>query len=120
MGAIEAEVLVPAALEESIRADNADRIKAKLVLEVANYPVTPDADRTLADRGITVVPDILGSAGGVVVSYLEWAQNMQHEQWREKRANDRLAEMMREATETVLFRSERDDIRLRDAAYEIS
>jgi glutamate dehydrogenase/leucine dehydrogenase len=73
------------------------RIRAGLVLEVANNPVTPDADRTLAERGVTVVPDILSSAGGVVVSYLEWAQNMQHERWREKRVNDRLAETMRDA-----------------------
>jgi glutamate dehydrogenase/leucine dehydrogenase len=56
----------------------------------------------------------------VVVSYLEWAQNMQHEQWREKRVNDRLAETMRDATETVLFRAERDEVSLRDAAYEIA
>src|SRR6266581_4040273 len=120
MVAADADVFVPAALEESIRADNVDRVRARLVLEVANHPVTPDADRTLADRGVTVVPDILSSAGGVVVSYLEWAQNMQHEQWREKRVNDRLAETMRDATETVLFRAERDEVSLRDAAYEIS
>ncbi len=118
--AVDADVLVPAALEEAIRADNADVVRARLVLEVANHPVTPDADRTLADRGVTVVPDILSSAGGVVVSYLEWAQNMQHERWREKRVNDRLAEMMRDATESVLFRAERDEIPLREAAYEIA
>jgi glutamate dehydrogenase/leucine dehydrogenase len=117
---MDTDVLVPAALEESIRADNVDLVRARLVLEVANHPVTPEADRALADRGITVVPDILSSAGGVVVSYLEWAQNMQHEQWREKRVNDRLAEMMRDATESVLFRADRDEIPLREAAYEIA
>lgn len=70
---VDCEVLVPAALEESIRADNVDVVKANLVLEIANYPTTPEADEALAARGITVIPDILASAGGVTVSYLEWA-----------------------------------------------
>ncbi|HXF37353.1 MAG TPA: Glu/Leu/Phe/Val dehydrogenase [Actinomycetota bacterium] len=117
---VEAEVVVPAALEESIRADNVDRIRAKVVLEVANYPVTPEAERVLLDRGITVVPDILSSAGGVVVSYLEWAQNTQHERWREQEVNDRLAEMMIAATEAVLTRAERHEVTLREAAYDIA
>jgi glutamate dehydrogenase (NAD(P)+) len=117
---VDAQVLVPAALEEAIREDNSDRVRATLVLEVANHPVDPPGDRALADRGVTVVPDILSSAGGVVVSYLEWAQNMQHEQWREKRVNDRLAETMRDSVDAVLYRAERDDITLRDAAYDIA
>ena len=117
---VEADVIVPAALEESIRADNVDRIRAKVILEVANYPVTPEAERVLLDRGITVVPDILSSAGGVVVSYLEWAQNTQHERWREQEVNDRLAEMMTAATEAVITRSERYEVTLREAAYDIA
>jgi len=120
LASVDAEVLVPAALEESIRADNADGIRARVVLEVANYPVTPEADHSLAERGVIVVPDVLASGGGVVVSYLEWAQNMQHEQWREKRVNDRLAEMMRDAVEAVLYRADRDEVTLRDAAYLIA
>src|SRR5262249_52286678 len=76
---VECEVLAPAALEESIRDDNSDDVKANLVLEIANYPVTPQADASLKDRGITVIPDILASAGGVTVSYLEWVQNLQRE-----------------------------------------
>ena len=90
------------------------------VLEVANHPVSPDADRALAGRGVKVVPDILASAGGVVVSYLEWAQNMQHEQWREKRVNARLKETMEDATEAVATRAERDDITMRQAGYDIA
>src|SRR5205814_3058553 len=120
MVGMDVDVIVPAALEEAIRADNAELVRASLVLEVANHPVTPEADRMLAERGVTVVPDILSSAGGVVVSYLEWAQNMQHEQWREKRVNARLKEMMEEATEVVAARVERDDITMRQAAYDIA
>ena len=78
---VECEVLAPAALERSIRGDNAERVRATLVLELANHPTTPDGDLLLQDRGVWVVPDILGSAGGVTVSYLEWVQNLQRERW---------------------------------------
>lgn len=117
---VQADVLVPAALEESVRPDNVDRLRAGTVLEVANYPVAPEADVALSERGVTVVPDILSSAGGVVVSYLEWAQNMQHERWRERRVNERLTEMMQSAIEAVLTRADRNEGTLRDAAYEIA
>src|SRR5207249_225404 len=113
-------VLVPAALSDALSGPNVASVQARIVLEVANYPVTPEADRALAERGAVVVPDILASAGGVVVSYLEWAQNMQHEQWREKRVNARLKEMMEAATEVVMARAERDDLTLRAAAYDIA
>jgi glutamate dehydrogenase (NAD(P)+) len=82
--------------------------------------VSPEADDVLRERGVMVIPDILASAGGVVVSYLEWAQNMQHEQWREKKVNARLKEMMEDATEAVVTRAERDDVSLREAAYELA
>ena len=117
---IDCEVLVPAALEESIREDNADIVRANLVLEVANYPTTPEADEALVLRGITVVPDILSSAGGVVVSYLEWAQNIQRERWSEDRVNDRLKQLMEEATDNVLDRAHTNAIAHRAAAYEIA
>ena len=117
---VDADVLVPAALEESVREENVESVKAGLVLEVANYPVTPGAETALTGRGVTVVPDILSSAGGVVVSYLEWAQNMQHERWREERVNERLAEMMREATDQVTTRAGQQDVTLREAAYDIA
>jgi glutamate dehydrogenase (NAD(P)+) len=117
---IDCEVLAPAALEEAIRADNAERVGANLVLEIANYPVTPDADQALKDRGITVVPDILASAGGVTVSYLEWVQNLQREKWSEDRVNDRLKQLMEEATDAVLDRAHTYAIAPRMAAYEIA
>jgi len=118
--ATEAEVLVPAALEESIRGDNADRVAANYIVEVANYPTTPDGDEALTARGVSVIPDILGSAGGVVVSYLEWAQNMQHEAWPEDKVNDRLKRHMAVATDAVLGRADASGITQREAAYEIA
>jgi glutamate dehydrogenase (NAD(P)+) len=114
------DVLVPAALEESIRVDNAGRVQANLVLEVANYPTTPEADSALASRGITVVPDILGSGGGVTVSYLEWAQNIQSERWSEDRVIRRLQQLMEEATDAVMDRAHENAITHRAAAYEIA
>jgi len=116
----ECEVLAPAALEESIRADNAGRVRATLVLEIANHPTTPDADRLLHDRGVWVIPDILGSAGGVTVSYLEWVQNLQRERWSEERVNGRLRELMEDATDLVLDRADEAAISHRAAAYEIA
>jgi glutamate dehydrogenase/leucine dehydrogenase len=117
---LDVDVLAPAALQETLVGPNIDFVKADTVLEIANHPVSPDADRALAERGVTVVPDILASAGGVVVSYLEWAQNMQHEQWREKKVNSRLKEMMEAATEAVVTRAERYDVTLREAAYDVA
>ncbi|HEY7399303.1 MAG TPA: Glu/Leu/Phe/Val dehydrogenase [Actinomycetota bacterium] len=117
---VECEVLVPAALEEAIRPDNADQVKANLLLEVANYPTTPEADEALIGRGITVIPDILGSAGGVTVSYLEWAQNVQRERWTEERVNKRLKELMEAATDGTLDRANTNAITHRAAAYEIA
>jgi glutamate dehydrogenase (NAD(P)+) len=116
---VECEVLAPAALEETIRDDNAERIRANLILEIANFPTTPDGDRLLQDRGVSVIPDILSSAGGVTVSYLEWVQNLQREQWDEKRVNDRLKRSMERATDLVLERANENAITHRAAAYEI-
>jgi glutamate dehydrogenase/leucine dehydrogenase len=117
---LDCEVLAPAALEEAIRPDNASQIKANLVLEIANYPTTPEADTALKERGVTVIPDILGSAGGVTVSYLEWVQNLQRERWSEERVNTRLKELMEEATDNVLERANTYAITHRAAAYEIA
>jgi glutamate dehydrogenase (NAD(P)+) len=117
---VRCEVLVPAALEESIRDDNADSVRATLVVEVANYPTTPDADVSLAARGVNVVPDILGSAGGVTVSYLEWAQNIQRERWAEERVNGRLRELMETATDAVVERANATGVTHREAAYDIA
>ena len=117
---VECEVLAPAALERSIRSNNAQRVRANLVLELANHPTTPDGDLILHDRGVWVVPDILGSAGGVTVSYLEWVQNLQRERWGEERVNGRLKELMELATDLVLERADEGGIPHRMAAYEIA
>jgi len=114
---LDCAVLALAALEETVDADNADSVKAQVIVETANYPVTPEADPILAERGITVVPDILASGGGVAVSYLEWVQDLQREQWMEERVNSRLAELMGAATDQVVARADSEALTLRDAAY---
>jgi glutamate dehydrogenase/leucine dehydrogenase len=114
---LDCTVLALGALEESVHEGNADRVKGQVILEMANYPVTPGGDAVLEDRGITVVPDILASGGGVAVSYLEWVQDLQREQWPEDRVNDRLAELMGAATDQVMARAESEGLPLRDAAY---
>ncbi len=118
--ALDCEVLVPAAMEEHIRDDNADAVQANLILEVANYPTTPKADEILKAKGATVIPDILASAGGVVVSYIEWVQNLERERWSEDRVNGRLAELMYGATDAVLGRGHEKGVTNREAAYEIA
>jgi glutamate dehydrogenase/leucine dehydrogenase len=99
---LDCDILLPAALENQIREDNVSSIKAKLVAELANGPTTPGADRVLHARGIPVLPDILANAGGVTVSYYEWVQNNQNEQWTEEAVNDRLRTKMVAATDSVL------------------
>jgi glutamate dehydrogenase (NAD(P)+) len=117
---VECEVFAPAALERSIRRDNADRVRATMVIELANHPTTPDGDLLLHHRNVWVVPDILGSAGGVTVSYLEWVQNLQRVRWTEERVNGRLKELMEAATDLVLERADEGAISYRAAAYDIA
>ena len=100
--ALECDILVPAAFENQIRADNVDGVKAKVIAEAANGPTTPAADRVLFERGIPVLPDILTNAGGVTVSYFEWVQNIENEQWSEEHVNNHLREKMEAATDAVL------------------
>jgi len=98
----ECDILIPAALENEIRADIAGSVKARLIVEAANGPTTPGADAILAERGIPVLPDILANAGGVTVSYYEWVQNNEYEQWDEDDVNLKLHVKMEKATDTVL------------------
>jgi glutamate dehydrogenase (NAD(P)+) len=100
--ALECEVLIPAALENQIRRDNAAAVRARLICEAANGPTTPAADHILFERGIPVVPDILANSGGVCVSYFEWVQNIENEQWDLAEVNHKLEMKMRRATDTVL------------------
>lgn len=102
------DILVPAATEMQITGDNADRVQAKLVVEGANAPTSPDADRILADKGVVLVPDILANAGGVVVSYFEWVQDLQVFFWDEAGINQRLEKVMVSAFKDVV--AKRDEV----------
>ena len=117
---LDVDVLIPAALDRVISGRNADRIRARTVVEAANHPVTPDADDILLDRGITVIPDILANAGGVMVSYLEWVQNIQQFRWDLGGVNAELKKKMSRGWKNVHSRSVVDGIPLRLAAYAIA
>jgi glutamate dehydrogenase/leucine dehydrogenase len=114
---LQVDILVPAALENAITAENAPHIKAQIVLEGANGPTTADADNILAERGITVVPDILTNAGGVVVSYFEWLQNLQSVKWEEDEINRKLEYTMVKAFHDVWNMAEQAGTSLRMGAY---
>jgi glutamate dehydrogenase (NAD(P)+) len=117
--ALDCEVLIPAALGGAIHAGNADSIRAPIVIEAANNPTTPAADEILADKKVLIVPDILANAGGVVVSYFEWVQNLQHVSWEEHQVNNKLGARMRSAYRGVEERAHRQGITPRLAAYEL-
>ena len=114
---LDVDVLVPAAMEGQIMTDNAEHIKAKLVLEMANNPTTSAGDAVLNARGIPVVPDILANAGGVTASYFEWVQNREGWYWEEAEVNARLKKLMSEAGQQVLRISDEKKVSLRVAAY---
>lgn len=115
--ALDVDVLVPAALESQITAMNASQIRARTILEVANGPVSPEADAILESNGISVVPDILVNAGGVTVSYFEWVQNRQGFYWSLTDVNQRLRERMTVATMRLLETAKKTNTSLRTAAY---
>ena len=110
------DVLIPAAVGSQLHAGNADRIKASIVAEGANGPTTPEADQILRDRGVTVIPDILSNAGGVVVSYFEWVQGLQHYFWTESEIIARLQELMARAFTRVWQSAQKNGVDLRTAA----
>ena len=114
--AAECDVLIPAALEQQLTAANAERVRARLVVEGANGPTTPEADQILAERGVRVVPDILANAGGVVVSYFEWVQDLQSFFWTEEEINDRLERLMVRAYREVAATAAERGVDLRTGA----
>lgn len=114
---LDAEILIPAALENQINADNVDSIKAKLIVEGANGPTTPEANKVLHERGVFVVPDILANAGGVTVSYFEWVQDRHGYFWTEKEVNERLEAKMMQAYHVVLETAQKYNVDMRTAAY---
>jgi glutamate dehydrogenase (NAD(P)+) len=111
------DVLIPAAIENQIRADNAPYIQAKMIVEAANGPTTREADAILNDRGVIVVPDILANAGGVVVSYFEWVQNLQFFFWDEAEVNRNLKRIMVHSFREVWGFSREQEVSLRLGAY---
>lgn len=117
---LDVTVLVPAAMENQITAENADRIKAKLIVEGANGPTVAAADTILNKKGVMVVPDILANAGGVTVSYFEWVQNRLGYFWTEERVYRRADRVMKTAFEAVYQASQKHNISLRIAAYVVS
>ncbi|HLL80699.1 MAG TPA: Glu/Leu/Phe/Val dehydrogenase [Ktedonobacteraceae bacterium] len=110
-------VLIPAALENQLTGKNASRVKARLVIEAANGPTTPEADRILNDNGVTIVPDILANAGGVTVSYFEWVQDLQRFFWAEHEINNRLESIMTRSYNAVRQKTEEQETNLRMGAY---
>ena len=114
---LKCDILVPAAIEDQIVKSNAAGVKARIIIEGANGPTTPEADEILHDRGIFVVPDVLANTGGVIISYLEWVQSMQSFFWEEEEVNEHLLRIMTRAFEEILEISEREKVNMRTAAY---
>ncbi len=111
------DILIPAALENQLTEKNASQVKARLIIEAANGPTTPEADHILNDRGVTIVPDILANAGGVTVSYFEWVQDLQRFFWAENEINSRLESIMTRAYRAVHNKALQQETNLRMGAY---
>ena len=115
----ECDVLIPAALGDVITDQNAEKIRAGIIIEAANHPTTTEADAILMDAGKRVVPDLLANAGGVTGSYFEWTQNIQQFKWKEERFNEELRDVMMHALQDTLFFAGSREVSLRDAAFAI-
>jgi glutamate dehydrogenase (NAD(P)+) len=115
--AVPCDVFIPAALGGMIHEGNAGRMDCKVLVEGANSPTTPAADQILRDKGVYIIPDVMANAGGVVVSYFEWVQNLQHFRWDEREVNDKLGTIMRRAYREVSARAKEEKLDLRESAY---
>lgn len=117
---IETDILVPAALENQVRGDNAHRIQAKVIAEAANGPTTPEAEEILTSRGVDVIPDVLCNAGGVIVSYFEWVQNKRSEHWALDEVDGKLSDIIRRAYHRVRDFARQHDCSNRTAAFAVA
>jgi glutamate dehydrogenase (NAD(P)+) len=119
---LKVEVLIPAAIENQLRKDNADKVKAKLIAELANGPTTPEADKILQEKGVFVIPDFLCNSGGVTVSYFEWVQNLYSYYWSEEEVHQKLDAKMTKAFQDVLntYLKYNSKINMREAANVVS
>jgi glutamate dehydrogenase (NAD(P)+) len=112
---LDVDILVPAAIENQITGANARNIQARILVEGANGPTNPEADRLMYDRGIYLVPDILANAGGVIVSYFEWVQDLQHFFWHENEVNNRMEKILLKAYGEVAEMARREKVDMRTA-----
>jgi glutamate dehydrogenase (NAD(P)+) len=114
---VDCDIMIPAALEQQINASNAHLIRAKIILEGANGPTTPEADDILHEKGVLIVPDVVANAGGVTVSYFEWVQDFSSFFWSEDEINQRLTRIMREAFSSIWQVAEQHKTSFRTAAF---
>jgi len=117
---LECDVLIPSALENQITEENAKNIKAKVVLELANGPTTPEADEILYNNGVIVVPDVLANSGGVTVSYFEWYQNMHQEKWEKDRVFNELGKLILPSFEDIWNMAKEKNVMLRTSAFALA
>ena len=116
---LECDFLIPAAIDRVIDERNVSNIKSKYIIEAANHPITPEADKVLVDKNITIVPDILANAGGVIVSYFEWTQNLYQHKWTEERISNELQTIIIKAFNEVKALAHNENMSFRNAAFVI-
>lgn len=117
---LKVDILVLAALEDAVTDDNVDAIKADIIVELANGPISSSAEKKLLAKNVTILPDVVANAGGVIVSYLEWKQNKQREHWSETEVNKQLADILVPATQTMLQKAAGKQLSLKQAAFELA